>query len=76
MDKYKNLNDFRSAIIIQYHNFPASAIRNIYFTYQSAEDKKADEALMNTVLEMHEKEEIRGEKPNILLEKAYMKTFW
>ena len=42
IDDYQNINDFRSRVMLNYHNYPANSTRSLYLLYKSDEDKELD----------------------------------
>ena len=42
IDKFQNINEFRSLVILNFPNFPASSVRSLFFIYKSEDDKKVE----------------------------------
>ena len=64
------MNEFRNLIIQNYHTFPAAPTRNLFVFIQPSkyleEEKRAIKEMKDSELGAD----------NVLLEKAYLNTFW
>ena len=70
IDNYKNVNEFRNIIISNYHGFPAAPTRNLYVFKQPAKYLEEEKKLVGELNQSDQRED------NVLLEKAYLNTFW
>jgi len=69
IDHYQNVNEFRTLVMQSFHTFPLAATRNIYFIYNPNANKDTGATELASTGEYKRDD-------NILLEKAYMSTFW
>ena len=61
IDSYSNINEFRSVIMQNFHTFPKESIENATIFPSQVKQRNSDSI---------------DNDENILLEKAYMQTFW
>ena len=64
IDKFQNINEFRTQIMSTYRTFPIAAADNIFFIKKKA----SKDAVQPVTAEKRD--------DNILLEKAYLNTSW